>query len=93
MLIYSKKLWDPSKSLLMIPDSKKIKSMKSSLSEDLLVSLKLDNSLKISSTEKNLTLVLTPMKLLLMVPPFKEELSVEILLKKLNLWLLLMPPL
>lgn len=84
-LIYSKKPWDPSKLLLMTQDSKKIKSMKSCWLEDPPVSLKLDNSWKISSTEKNLTLVLTPMKLSLMELLFKEELFVETLQKKLNL--------
>jgi len=85
MLIFSKKQWDQSKPLLMTLDSKKIKLMKLFLSEDLPVSLKSDNSLKISSMEKNLTLVLILMKLLLTELPFKEELFVEILLKKLNL--------
>lgn len=85
MLIYSKKLWDPYKLPLMTQDLKKTKLMKSSLLEDLPVSLKLDNLLKISLMVKNLILVLTLMKLLLTEPLFKEELFVVILLKKLNL--------
>jgi hypothetical protein len=77
----------------MTQDSKKTKLMKSFLSEDLPESPKLDNSSKISSTEKNPIPESTLMKLLLMELPFKEELFVETPVKKLNLWLLLMPPL
>jgi len=69
----------------MTQDLKKTKLMKSYLLEDLPVSLKLDNLLKISLMVKNLILVLTLMKLLLTEPLFKEELFVVILLKKLNL--------
>jgi len=85
MLICLKKLWDLSNKLLMIPVLKKIKSMKSFWLEDLPEFLKSDNSLKIFSMEKNLIPVLTQMKLLLMELLFKEELSVETLVKKLNL--------
>jgi len=93
MLTSSKKPWDLFNKPSMTQVSKKIKSMKSSLSEDLLEFPKLDNLLKISSMEKNLILVLTLMRQLLMVLLFREVLFVEILLKKLNLLLLLMLPL
>jgi len=69
----------------MTQDSPKTKLMKSFLLEDLPESPKLDNSSKISSTEKNPIPVSTPMKLSLMELPSKEELFVEILLKKPNL--------
>jgi len=68
----------------MTQDSKRTRLMKSFLSEDLPEFPKLDNSSKISLTEKNPTPESTPMKLLPTELQFKEELSAETLLKKLK---------
>lgn len=91
-LISSKRLQAQSRPPLMTLTYKRIRLMKSFLSEVLLEFPKSDNSSKTSSMEKNPTLVSTPMRLLPTELPFKEVSYVEKKVKKLKVWSSLMPP-